>query len=199
MKRKVIIDLNGVIFRPVEEQFGKIARRDYGPVRGAMVYAAYKYGIGRRHMSEEVSRVLYRCVCEAKLREGVLDALDKIVEMPHVSVEFCSQIAFPWQKKALEGRLRALAPCMNAATHYELISPYESKRDYLYNTTGADKNSINYVVDDKAHDFNWPSRWRSCPVLIYASSREKNATRGRYSTRDFHDLKMFADFLDHQR
>lgn len=48
MNKKVIIDLNGVVFEPVDRNFSEVARADYGRVKGAALTLAYKYGLGRR-------------------------------------------------------------------------------------------------------------------------------------------------------
>ena len=51
MNKKVIIDLNGVVFEPVDRNFSEVARADYGRVKGAALTLAYKYGLGRRLMA----------------------------------------------------------------------------------------------------------------------------------------------------
>jgi len=195
MKSKVIIDLDGVIFKPVGNNFAKAARAEYGNVVGTGVALAYKYCIGGKMFGEKIAKVLYDCACATKPRPGTIAALDEIVKLPDVTVEFCSKIAFPQYARRLERHYRTVAPCMDAVAHYELISPFESKRNYLYKSTGMDNETLNYVLDSQAHDIRWPTRWRTTQVMVYASARDVAAARMVSVPRVFNTLSEFKDFL----
>ncbi|MDE5615766.1 MAG: hypothetical protein K2I81_02960 [Alphaproteobacteria bacterium] len=198
MKKKLIIDLNGVVFEPVDQNFSEVARADYGRVKGAALTLAYKYGIGRRFMAADIANVLYKCAKNPKVRSGAIEALDAMARMPGVTIEFCGQMAFPGQAYKLEQKYRAIAPCMNVASHYELISPFASKRGYLCSSTAADENVMNYILGTRACDLDWPARWRIIPVLIAGAAAESNIHH-HCNPRVFTNLHEFKEFLARRR
>ena len=61
MKKKIFIDLNGIVFEPIDTNFSEIARQDFGPAKAMAVTMAYKYGIGRGMLKSSIARVLYNC------------------------------------------------------------------------------------------------------------------------------------------
>lgn len=198
MNKKVIIDLNGVVFEPVDRNFSEVARADYGRAKGAALTLAYKYGLGRRLMATDIADVLYKCAKNPTVRPGAIEALDALSRMPGVTIEFCGQMAFPDQAYKLEQKYRAIAPCMNAAAHYELISPFASKRGYLCSSTAADENAMNFILGTRARDLDWPARWRILPVLIEGCAAEANIQRHCHP-RIFRSLHDFQDFLSRRR
>jgi len=199
MNKKVIIDLNGVVFEPIDRDFSAMARARYGRVRGAAVTFAYKYGIGRGAARDAIETILYQSAKNPKVRDGALSALEAISKLPDVTMEFCGQVAFPGQEYMLEKKYRAIAPCMNMATHYELISPFESKRSYLLRSTKADENSLNYILGTRADDLDWPAKWRIMPVLIRGASDRGASICNKCNPRVFKSLHDFQDFLSHRR
>ena len=198
MNKKIIIDLNGVVFEPIDKNFSQVARAKYGRVKGTALTLAYKYGVGRRTLHGGIADVLYSCAQNPTVRDGAIDALDKIAGLPDVTIEFCGQIAFPGQASSLEQQYRAIAPCMDAAARYELISPFKSKRGYLTSTTAADTEVMNYILGTCSRDLDWPARWRIMPILIQGTEAEANIHRNclPYLFRNLHD---FQDFLAHRR
>ena len=42
MKKKIFIDLNGIVFEPIDTNFSEIARQDFGPAKAMAVTMAYK-------------------------------------------------------------------------------------------------------------------------------------------------------------
>ncbi|MBD5400323.1 hypothetical protein HDR61_01070 [bacterium] len=194
MNKKIIIDLDGVIFEPVRESFSRVARSEYGNIKAVAVIAAYKYGIGRVALRGEVANVLHKCAIGARVRPGAMDALKELGNLSWVTVEFCSQVAFPENAKDLELHYRSIAPAMNVA-HYELISPFESKRDYLYKSTGMDRHTLNYVIDSQVSNIKWPARWRTTPILLNASAHDASMARALCGARSFQDLNAFKEFL----
>jgi len=199
MNKKVIIDLNGVVFEHIDRDFAAAARARYGRVRGGMLTLAYKYGIDRGPVRKAIEKVVYQCAKNPKVRNGALDALESLVRMPGVTLEFCGQVAFPGQEYILEKKYRAIAPCMNAAAHYELISPFASKREYLCRSTGADENCLNYILGTRSEDLDWPAKWRITPVLICGASAEGTAIYNKCTPRVFRSLYDFQDFLSRRR
>lgn len=199
MKKKIIIDLNGVVFERVDKNFADVARSQYGRVKGTAVTLAYKYGIGRRALSNDIAQVLYKCASNPTVRNGAMDALDVISKIPDVTIEFCGQVAFPGQAHKLEQKYRAIAPCMNAATHYELVSPFTSMRKYLYSVTGATgKDVMNFILGTHSRDLDWPARWRIIPVLIHGASVQPDIHQ-HCNPRVFQDLHDFHHFLEYRR
>ena len=193
MKRKVIIDLDGIIFESIRESFARVAWSEYGRVKAGAIIIAYNLGIGCRGLRDEISNVLNKCAMSARPYSGAIDALGEIVRMPGVTVEFCSQVAFTENAAALERYYRGIAPAMNDVAHYELISPFESKKDYLYKSTGAEKDGLNYVLDGPGGGkIKWPARWRTTPVLINTLDCDV------HHVRSFPNLAMFKDFLKDQ-
>lgn len=199
MNKKIIIDLNGVVFEPVDQNFSEVARSQYGRVKGAALTMAYKYGIGRRVLAGSIADVLFVCAQNPKVRAGAIEALDKMAGMPNVTIEFCGQMAFPGQEYVLEQKYRSIAPCMNAAARYELISPFASKRDYLCSTTGENNDSMNYILGTCSRDLDWPARWRIMPVLIRGAAASESKIRSCCNPRLFRNLHDFQDFLSHRR
>ncbi len=199
MNKKVIIDLNGVVFEHIDRNFGAVARARYGRVRGAALTLAYKYGIARGAARRAIETVSYQCAKNPKVRDGALSALESLSRMPDVTLEFCGQVAFPGQEYILEKKYRAIAPCMNSVTHYELISPFESKREYLCRSTGADENSLNYILGTRSDDLDWPAKWRITPVLICGASAQGVSIYNKCNPRVFKNLHDFQDFLAHRR
>lgn len=199
MNKKVIIDLNGVVFEPVDRNFTKIARSKYGYVKGSAVALAYKFRIGHGLMQDSVASVLFACAKNPVVRNGALDALEQISRLPDTTIEFCGQVAFPGQHVVLEKKYRAIAPCMDAAAHYELVSPYLSKRGYLHDSTAADKDTMNYIVGTHSDDLNWPARWRIVPILIDGSAENVAAIHRNCVPRCFETLTAFKDYLARRR
>lgn len=198
MNKKIIIDLNGVVFEPIDKNFSQVAQAKYGRVKGTALTLAYKYGIGRRALRSDIAIVLFACAKNPKVRDGAIDAIDKISSMPDVTIEFCGQIAFPGQEYVLEQKYRAIAPCMNAATRYELVSPFASKRGYLCSTTAADESAMNYILGTCASDLSWPARWRIMPILIQGATAESDIRR-HCNPRMFRNLHDFQDFLSRRK
>ncbi len=200
MNKKIIIDLSGVVFEPIDDTFTQTAIAEYGKIKGRILSIAYKYGIGKRSLGAQIENVFYKCASRPQVREGALEALQQITEMPDVSVEFCAKIASPKYAARLEQQYRAIAPCMNAATHYALISPNESKRDYIVKSTAADQEAMNYVLASNARHLGWPARWRISPVLVSTSKSElAAASRTAATARIFRNLGMFHEFLVHKK
>jgi len=199
MKKKIIIDLNGVVFEHIDRNFGAQARALYGCVRGGMLTLAYKYGIGRGPARGAIEKIFYQCAKNPTVRDGALDALESLAQMPDVTLEFCGQVAFPGQEHILEKKYRAIAPCMNVAPHYELMSPFVSKHAYLCRTTGADENSLNYILGTRSEDLSWPAKWRITPVLICGTSAEGASIYNKCHPRIFKSLHDFQDFMSHHR
>lgn len=198
MNKKIIIDLNGVVFEPIDKNFSQVAHEKYGRVKGTALTFAYKYGLGRRALRGDIANVLFICAQNPKVRDGAIDALDKISGMDNVTIEFCGQMAFPGQAYELEQKYRAMAPCMNAAARYELISPFASKRGYLCSTTAADEGAMNYILGTNSRDLDWPARWRIMPVLIQGANVETNIQR-YCNARMFRNLHDFQDFLSRRK
>jgi len=194
INKKIIIDLNGVIFEPIDAKFKEIAQAKYGRARGAAINMAYKYGVGRKFVMPEIETVFGECAQNPRVRDGALDALDAIVDVPGVKLEMCSNIAFPGQAKRLESQYRAMSPAM-ASAHYELISPFKSKRGYICDSTYQMPNAMNFLVDSNAKHLDWPSRWRIVPVLISNDIAAGNAARNQYGARVFDTLRDFHEYL----
>lgn len=198
MKKKIIIDLNGVVFERIDNKFSDVARDKYGRTMGNVLTLAYKYGIGRRALKNKIADVYNVCARNPKVRDGALDALDSLAGMSDVSLEFCGQVAFPGQAQILEQQYRAIAPCMNAASHYELVSPFSSKRGYLCKSTGADEEVMNFILGTHSNDLDWPARWRIIPVLIEDASTQADICR-HCNPRIFRNLHDFQDYLLRRR
>ncbi len=199
MKKKVFIDLNGIVFEPIDTKFSEIARQDFGPAKAMAVTMAYKYGIGRGMLKSSIARVLYKCARRPQVRPGALDALEKLAALPNVSIEFCGQIAFPEYAHSLEQEYRAIAPCMNAASHYELVSPFKSKRRYLCCATAKDAYAMNYILGTQVADMSWPAKWRIIPVLINNATKEEGKIKAMCGKRVFENLNAFQEFLARRR
>ncbi len=200
MKKKIIIDPDGIIFEPIDTSFKQTAIAEYGPAKGHMIALAYKYGLGRRLFGSMVENVLYKCASRPQIRPEELQALSEISQMPDVSIEFCSKIAAPQHADKLVEQYREIAPCMNAVSHYELISPFKSKHAYIVKSTAADKTTSNYVLDTRARYLQWPAKWRITPVLVGGNKNEIAATqREAVTARIFPSLVLFKEFLQHNK
>lgn len=171
---------------------------NYGPVKGAALSLAYKYGIGRRAFQDDIASVLYKCAKNPTVRAGAIDVLDKLADLPDTTIEFYGRVAFPGQEYILEKKYRAIAPCMNAVAHYELVSPFASQRKYLRSTTRADDNTMNYILGTSANDLRWPARWRIVPVVICGTTTDADIRR-KCSARVFQNLHNFHDYVSRRR
>lgn len=200
MRKKILIDLNGIVFEPVETKFSDVANAEFGRTKAAALNIAYRYGIGRGILKNDIAGVLNKCTQNPTLRPGVIEALEKIAALPGVSIEFYGQLAFPEQAAALEAKYRAIAPAMNGNARYNIHSPFESNRGYLFHTTGKDEMAMNYILGTQEKDMSWPTKWRIIPVLIQGMSAENDAlARICGGKRTFGNMGAFADFLAHRR
>lgn len=198
MKKKIIIELNGVIFEPFDQHFRQIAVREYGRLTGNIVNLAYKYGIGRRLLANKVENVFFQCASKPRPRKEALVALDKISQLPDVSVEFCTQIPGKQHSVRLEQAYRAIAPCMDNGD-YNLVGSAKSKRGYITRTTANNKDTMNYVLDSDVRHLNWPARWRIIPIFVGANRRDQAIAARTSTARQFDNMAMVFDFLEHRR
>ena len=197
MKKKIIIDLDGVVFEPIDAAFSRRAIEKYGPVRGYAVTSAYKYKIGTSLFGRQVAETLHECASNPTVRNDAIAALEKLVKIPNISVEFCSALAFPEYAATLENKYRAISPAMNAVEKYNLISPFESKRAAIVAATRPDNDiSQSYVVEPDLEHLRWPARWSVVPVLIAPLNLAQYAVaRNEYGARPFDSLGAFAKYM----
>lgn len=189
MKKKIIIELNGVIFTPFEQSFKQVAIDEYGKWTGNLVNFVYKHGIGHHLMANKVQKVFLKCASAPQPRQEALAALDKITRMPGVCVEFCTQNPYEQHSDALIQKYRTIAPCLDT-DNYNIAKSNQSKRNYIIKTTGQDKYTMNYILDTDARHLDWPARWRIIPIFVGGNNSGQALT-----ARTFDNMSMVLEFF----
>lgn len=194
MKKKIIIELNGVIFEPVEQSFKQVAINEYGKITGNLVTFIYKHGIGHHLMADKVQNVFLKCASKPQPRQEALAALEQIVNLPEVCVEFCTQNPYEQHSDALIKTYRTIAPCLDTE-NYNIAKSNQSKHNYIAETTGQDKNTMNYILDADVRHLNWPARWRIIPIYVGDNSRSNMTNLRTPTARTFDNMLMVLDFF----
>lgn len=199
MKKKIIIDLDGIVFEPIDASFKKTAIAEYGRTQGHLITLAYKHGLGRHILGDKIENILFKCASNPQIRPEAIEALAALADMKDVSIEFCTQIASPRHALQLQQQYSEIAPCM-ATARYEFISPFESKRGYIKTSTAADKDTSNYILDTCARYLQWPAKWRITPVLVSTDQSTIAATQREACTaKIFANLACFTNYLANKR
>lgn len=199
MKKKIIIDLDGIVFEPIMPAQTAQIKSVYGPVYGGAMAAAYRRGVGKKFIAGKIGPVLYDVAAAAKPLPWAVHALTQLSKMPDTEIEFCSQMILPADAVMLAEQYRAIAPAM-AGAKYSFISPFESRMPYLGKTTGTGaKDTMNYIVVTDEKYLKWPARWRITPVLINPSMVAQMRAHSEYGARGFANLAAFADFMQNYR
>lgn len=203
MANKIIIDLDGIVFEPIEKAFAQQAREKFGPVKGGAMVMAYKYGPGRSFFYDDMLETFHGCAMNPKINSVAMDAISKLVHLPDTVVEVCSRLAYPGYAAVVEDNYRAIAPCMDKIREYRLVSPFASIRGHICKMTevgrdySKDMHVRPYVVSAKINDLFWPARWRIMPVLI---GQEKKNDKGNdvFTGKVFPGLDTFAEYFIRQ-
>ena len=199
MKKKIIIDLAGVVLQPIVPAQTAAIRAAYGPIRGDVMAAAYRRGVGEKLIGNKIGPILYDVAAAARPIPGAIDAVAQLVQMPDTEIEFCSQLVLPADAEILANQYRAISPAM-AAAKYSLISPFASRDAHLHETTAAaGADTMNYIVASDVQFLKWPAKWRISPVLIDPSMRVQMRAHFEYGARGFANLAAFADFMQKYR
>lgn len=196
--KKIIINLDGVIFEPIDSRFARTAINEYGKIQGRIVTLAYKYGIGRRFLGDKVENVFYKCASRPCVRHGAIEALTHLTQIPDISIEFCTDIASKKYAASLEQQYRTIDPCMNTG-RYALITPGQSRRAYIAKSCRDENTSFSYVLESRARNLDWSAKSAINPILVCADRGEVMAARNTSTARVFDNLPNFLDFLSHRR
>lgn len=199
MKRVIILDLYGVVFQPINGMVARTAFQRFGYAKGAALGACYKAKKAKNFVAANLSDIVYECVQQAQVKPGALNALNILTDMPETTVRVCSRIAFPGNEKRLESFYRNFSPCLDAVAHYELVSPFGSKRSYISNVNSVSANDSIYVVDDTPRNLEMAHMLRLNPVLVSENLVDWPRARTQYGARTFANLVEFAKFMMRQK
>ncbi|MDE6478549.1 MAG: hypothetical protein K2L94_04880 [Alphaproteobacteria bacterium] len=200
MKTKIILDLDGIVFAPINDAVSVRARQVYGP-RAMLTNICKKLNIRRAHVTNKLADITYDCATSATFMPGAQQALAALVNTPGFSVEVCSAIAYPGQAQKLEQFYRALSPEMNKIEKYHLISPLESKAPVyseIFARCDEDFGRI-FALDTVVQNLRRPYFLRMNPVLISTDQKLLNAARQEYCARQFHTLAQFQTCITRKK
>ena len=197
MKSTVILDTDGVIFEPIKGKIKDAAIKKYGRIKGLVLVACYNLGVAKQFVADKMADVVYDCAAQAKPMPGALDALKELIEMPGVRVHVCTNVVYPGWRTRLSQEYRAKYEEMQGIKKFKMLSPSETKREYLnYATDQAHaSNRRVFVVDSKPENLALVNSRRVNPVLISTDAKDISCAARGACAASFTSLGFFKAYM----